>query len=222
MKFKRMLIGGDTLVVAFDICSSSDIQEELILRHELAPYNKLIEKLKHYLAEAQEWVAFEPYKFTGDGWILLFPASTAGESLWKFMCGLSDCYDRASAHFLLPRLNTRPSTTGLTFGVERGQIAKMTMFQQAEYIGRPITVACRLQSAVKSVTTAPGYKALVSASAFADYLAPLGLVAGRTRNVPLRNVRDGRAFRCKLIRTPLSTRLNPEDRSATASAATPG
>jgi hypothetical protein len=33
----------------------------------------LLVKLKRYLAKAQKAVSFDPYKFVGDGWILLFP-----------------------------------------------------------------------------------------------------------------------------------------------------
>lgn len=209
MKFKRILISGEAIVLAFDMCSSSDILEELILRHDLSPYDRVITKLKHYLAYAQEWVLFDPYKFTGDGWILLFPGNTSGASLWKFIAGLSGCYRAISESDLLPRLNTRPTTLGLTFGIERGPIAKMTIFQQAEYVGRPIIVACRLQAAVKGVTSNPAYKALVSASAFNDYFAELGKVGAISRNVSLGNIRGGRTFRCKLIRTfPASSEGN--------------
>ena len=44
---------------------------KLTLRHDISPYDRVITKLKHYLAEAQKWVLFDPYKFTGDGWTLL-------------------------------------------------------------------------------------------------------------------------------------------------------
>ena len=201
MKFKRILISGEAIVVTFDMCSSSDILEELILLNDLSPYERVITKLKHYLAEAQEWVLFDPYKFTGDGWILLFPGNTSGASLWKLIAGLSACYRATSEVDLLPRLNTHPSIVGLTFGIEKGPIAHMTIFQQKEYVGRPITVACRLQAAIKSVTSKPAYKALISRSAYDDIFAKFPKIGAINRKVSLHNIRGGRTFRCKLIRT---------------------
>ena len=213
MEFKRVMISGEAIVVAFDMCSSSDILEELILRNDIDPYNQLITMLKQYLAYAQKSVLFDPYKFTGDGWILLFPGSTDGASLWNMLTGLSSFYRSASEGHLLPRLNTRPTINGLTFGIEVGSIAKMTVFQQTEYVGRPITIACRLQSAVKSVANNPGYKALVSATVFSDYFASVKNVNGSNRNVSLRNIRGGREFRCKLIRTESKGSSLFEDKS---------
>jgi len=201
MKFRRFLISGEAIVVTFDMCSSSDMLEELILRNDIRPYDYVISELKHYLAKAQESVVFDPYKFTGDGWILLFPRNTDGTSLWNMLTGLSLFYRATSEAHLLPRLNTRPTINGLTFGIEMGPIAKMTIFQQTEYVGRPITIACRLQSAVSSLAENPSYKALVSATVFAEYFSTLANVRGSNKTVPLRNIRDGRDFHCKLIRT---------------------
>ena len=201
MKFKRLLISGNAVVVAFDMCSSSDMLEELILRNDIRPYNYVIGEIKHYLARTQETVVFDPYKFTGDGWILLFPAQTNGSALWNMLTGLSAFYRAVAGEHLLPRLNTRPTITGLTFGIEVGPIAKTTIFQQTEYVGRSITVACRLQSAVKSTTDNPAFRALISSTAYLEYLAGIPGVGGVARNVPLRNIRGGRSFRCKLLRT---------------------
>ncbi len=199
MQFKRVLISGEAIVVMVDMCSSSDIFEELILRNDLSSFDKFITKLKHYLARSQEVVLFDPYKFTGDGWILLFPGNTDGALLCQFLRGLSEFYRDTSKSILLPRLDTRPTVHGLTFGVEKGRVAKMTIFQQPEYIGRPISVACRLQAAVKATTRNPAYKGLISAGAFQDCFAHTTNLKGSARNIPLRNVRGGRAFRCKLV-----------------------
>jgi hypothetical protein len=57
MRFKRYMISGEAVVVAFDICSSSDMLEELILRNDIGPYTYVIRELKHHLAEAQNSVA---------------------------------------------------------------------------------------------------------------------------------------------------------------------
>ena len=67
MEFKRVLISGNALVVAFDMCSSSDMLEELILRDDTAPYNYVIGQLKHHLAAAQKWILNRP-GFRGGCW----------------------------------------------------------------------------------------------------------------------------------------------------------
>jgi hypothetical protein len=85
MEYRRVKIQGDALVVAFDMCSSSDILEELTLRGDLGRYDRLLASIKEHLANAQRDVLFDPYKFTGDGWILLFPADTKGELAFTFL-----------------------------------------------------------------------------------------------------------------------------------------
>ena len=88
MRYKRVPLSGDVLVVVFDMCSSSDILEALTLRGELDRYEQLLGSVKHHLAEAQKTVLFDPYKFTGDGWILLFPVETNGAALFQLLQNL--------------------------------------------------------------------------------------------------------------------------------------
>lgn len=202
MEFKRILISGEALVVAFDMCSSSDMLEALILRGDTRPYTYVISKIKEHLAELQKSVIFDPYKFTGDGWILLFPAITDGVDLFNLLRSLSTYYRTTSEAHLLPRLDTSPEIHGLTFGIDMGPVVKTTIFQQREYVGRPINVACRLQSAVKAVTKKPAYRALVSGTAYAHYFAGKdGIIKGVNKTTSLRNIRGGRDFNCKLMKT---------------------
>lgn len=67
MQYMRVPISGDAIVVAFDMCSSSDIIEELTLSGNLNHLDEFLQALKRYLASAQKNVLFDPYKFTGDG-----------------------------------------------------------------------------------------------------------------------------------------------------------
>jgi hypothetical protein len=66
MKYRRVSIDGDAVVVAFDMCSSSNVIEELTLNGDLSYYEQLLTSLKEYLAAAQERVLFDPDKFMGD------------------------------------------------------------------------------------------------------------------------------------------------------------
>jgi class 3 adenylate cyclase len=200
MQYMRVQISGDAIVVAFDMCSSSNIIEELTLSGNLKRLNEFLTALKRYLASAQKNVVFDPYKFMGDGWILLFPAETDGKVLFKFLQDLCTFFRREFRQQVLKHLATPPSITGLTFGVEKGPLVSMTMYGQREYIGRALNIACRLQSAIKYKDSSPAYKALVSNDVFNDYFA------SATRKVTvykvrrrLRNIRGGDNFHCKKI-----------------------
>ena len=102
MKYKRIKISGDAIVVAFDMCSSSDIIEELTLSGNLQRLKDFLTALKRYLASAQKNVEFDPYKFTGDGWILLFPPDTDGKVLVKFLQDLFTFFRREFRRKVLP------------------------------------------------------------------------------------------------------------------------
>jgi len=200
MQYMRVHISGDAIVVAFDMCSSSDIIEELTLSGNLQRLEEFLTALKRYLASAQQDVVFDPYKFTGDGWILLFPAETDGKVLFKFLQDLCTFFRGEFRQQVLKHLATPPSITGLTFGVEKGPLVSMKMYDRWEYIGRALNIACRLQSAIKDKDSSPAYKALVSNSVFNEYFA------SATRKVTvykvrrkLRNIRGGANFYCKKI-----------------------
>lgn len=200
MQYMRVQILGDAIVVAFDMCSSSDIIEELTLSSNLQRLNEFLTALKQYLASAQKNVKFDPYKFTGDGWILLFPAETDGKVLFKFLQDLCTFFRSEFRQQVLKHLATPPSITGLTFGVEKGPLVSMTMYGQWEYIGRALNIACRLQSAIKVRDKSPAYKVLVTNDVFNEYFA----FAARKVTVynvrrRLRNIRGGADFRCKKI-----------------------
>lgn len=199
MKYRRVPINGVALVVAFDMCSSSDVIEELTLSGDLRRYEQLLTSLKEHLATAQERVLFDPYKFTGDGWILLFPSHTDGNLVFTFLQELCTFFRREFQECVMQHLATPPQITGLTFGIERGPLASMTMYGQKEYIGRSLNVACRLQASIKDKDRSPAYKALVSNAAFNEYFSGVkGVKIRRVRRI-LRNIRGGSDFHCKKI-----------------------
>ena len=193
MDFRRIRFpDGNLIVVAVDICSSSDIMEQLLVQGEIDQYHTLIGKLKERLAEFQlGGMIFDPYKFMGDGWILLFDPNTKGYQLLTFMRSLCEYYKGAFERIM--RLEVRPADTGIKFGIDIGQISRTKIFQIDEYVGRPINVACRLQGA-----TERPYQALVTSRAFAR-LSPVDgyKVTNETRN--LRNINDGADFPCMQI-----------------------
>lgn len=162
MEFKRLRIKGPAIVVAFDMCSSSTVIEELTKNCDVRRFTDFITEMKRYLATAQSHILFDPYKFTGDGWILLFPSDTRGTALLRFLVDLCRYFSRTFENTVVRYLSDRPALIGLTFGIEKGDVIPLKMFSQPEYVGRAINVACRLQTAVKDRGRPPVYDALVT------------------------------------------------------------
>jgi hypothetical protein len=182
------------------MCSSTTLIEELTLRGDLGRYDRLVTAVKEHLAGAQQKVEFDPYKFNGDGWILLFPTSAKGELVFECLQDLCNFYKSTLEKVVLPHLDVCPRVTGLTFGIEKGPLRRMTIFGQREYIGRAMNVACRLQAAIKDNDGSPAYKALVSNAAYSRYFrASSKLVKVWKVQRKLRNIRGGSAFPCKKI-----------------------
>lgn len=195
-------IEEEAIVVTFDMCSSSTIIEDLTLSGDVSPYMDLLRDLKHHLASIQRMAIFRLYKFIGDGWILLYPSRTDGVAILDQLEELSNFY-RARIGATLKHLQTSPQTVGLTFGIDVGRVAKATIFQTKEWIGRPINVACRLQGAVMQDDGLPPYRALASNPFYMRYLDGRDHGFG-TRDVErnLRNISGGAKYVCKEISFP--------------------
>jgi class 3 adenylate cyclase len=194
------------IVVVLDLCSSSQIMEDLLLSEKFDRYEVFLTCVKRWLMNWSEAHSpakgrFELYKFTGDGWILLFPDAISGQHLVQFMYSLCEMIDAELARHIIPNLSTTPPVLGATLGVEAGTLVRMTMNEHEEYVGRALNIACRLQDAVKDQELQGGcYKALVSARLFNQRLAKATTrynVASTTCS--LRNVQGGSGFACRKI-----------------------
>ena len=196
------------MVVVFDICSSSILVEDLTIKKQLHRYVWLIGKIKERLAKLQmehKPPRFGFYKFTGDGWILLFPTRVIegqvipGDYALEVMRNLSVWFEPVFRAWADEHLDTQPAITGLTFGVDRGPMLRATIFQNDEYLAHAIIVACRLQAAVGEIDDSPGYKALVMNSVFNDRFSPAnGYVVDDVRR-KFKNIGNDREFSCKKI-----------------------
>src|SRR6185295_12696527 len=99
------------IVVAFDLCSSSQIMEDLLLGARFDHYEAFLVCVKRWL---MNWATahppgkggFELYKFTGDGWILLFPTNTSGKALVRFMREMCEMISAELARHIIPSLST--------------------------------------------------------------------------------------------------------------------
>ena len=183
------------IIVTFDICSSSDIMEDLTLTGNLRAMRNLLINIKRFLMNNATTVGFEIYKFTGDGWILLFPEDAKGKFILDFLKELSIEFKRLIGR-VVGLLETKPNILGITFGIEKGPLIRIKMVGRKEYIGRAINIACRLQNAIKDNDQHPEYKVLISSHAFKELLKGLDTYSPVRVKRKLRNIRGGNEYRC--------------------------
>src|ERR1035437_6292589 len=81
------LINGTVLV--FDICSSTKIVDNLNAHNRVGEWRDLLLKLQDFLTNSQTKMGFNLYKFTGDGWIIIFEGGNWERNIvqliWKLM-----------------------------------------------------------------------------------------------------------------------------------------
>ncbi len=152
-------------VVVFDIRSSSSIVENLTMTGNLRALRNLLIAIKKFLGAEAHTIGFEVYQFTGDGWIMLFPSNVKGRALFDFLLRLSRLFREEYKKRILPVMEI-PSSLGLRFGIDRGKVVRLRMFQKTEYIGRPLNVATRLQAAAEESNTKSAYTVLLSRPAY--------------------------------------------------------
>jgi class 3 adenylate cyclase len=192
------------LVVVFDICSSTSILEELKRRDNMHVWRNLLIEMKGCMEDLRhhEIEELEIYKFVGDGWILLLPEDISKESLKKLLSGLSAAFIKIYHDNIRHLLERVPQTIGLTFGVDDGELVRLEMNNQIEYIGRPINVAARLQDAVKKLPH-PEYTALFSMPCFNALLDGGKDEYAKIQRVELRNITGGENYDCISVDTNL-------------------
>jgi class 3 adenylate cyclase len=152
--------------------------------------------IKEFLHAKAAAVGYRLYNFTGDGWILLFPGKVNGQRLIIFLEELCKRYADLYAKNIKPVLETNPEVIGVTFGMDRGQLIKIHMNGRDEFVGRPINVACRLQSAIKDKDKNPGNKILISKHLFESIKTDLKTNRFGEVKRKLRNIAGGRDISC--------------------------
>jgi class 3 adenylate cyclase len=154
-----------------DIRSSTSLLEDLKQTDNLAIWRNLLITLKQFLQEQHAVSGVEIYKFVGDGWILLFPEEVSKKLVMEFLTELSMQFDMGF-DYVKDFLQRRPPAVGLTFGIDSGDLVKLEMNEQPEYIGRAINVAARLQDHAKKVEPAEAYQAVFSKHSFNGMASP--------------------------------------------------
>jgi class 3 adenylate cyclase len=176
------------LVVVFDICSSTTILEDLKRTDNLAAWRDLLLDMKANLQEEGSRAAMCLYKFIGDGWVLLFPDTVPKKDLCGFLCRISEWYHSQFERSIRPLLLQEPSPIGLMFGIDAGELIRLDLDDQLEYLGRAINVASRLQTQTKELRGGPSYKAIFSRNSFNSPGPPPRDIAVESTKVSLRNI----------------------------------
>jgi class 3 adenylate cyclase len=186
------------LVVVFDICSSTTILEELKQNDCLGHWRNFLISVKDYIESEGELLGVDLYKFQGDGWILLFPPEIRLAEIGDFLGTLSTYFDSQFDYGMLPLLQKKPRPFGLTFGIDSGDLVRIRMSGQEEYMGRAINLAARLQGATKTLSDDYGYTALFSKHSFnsMNTTGPKGDFSINVKpvKVPLKNIIAGSEY----------------------------
>ena len=191
------------IVMTFDICSSTLIIEDLHNTENTVKWRDFLIWMKRYLEKKSEEYDFYIYKFTGDGWILLFNFDSPGENIVEFIEGLCRQFKMRFKRKVEDFLETPPALSGINFGIDRGSLIRFIMHRKREYVGRAINVACRLQASIKDKDKSPQYKALITKPLYQEIRQSFREV----RQIPVRrtfrNIAGGEEVRCiKIIFKP--------------------
>ena len=188
----------DVVVVAFDMCSSSKILEDLTRTRSLTRFDRLLKNLQLWLAANAEASGYVLYKFTGDGWLLLFPLSeVTGKGLMAFLVRLCKQHQRFRRDFVDKYLEATPESVGITLGIDVGTVQQVTFATgDIEFVGRPINVACRLQTAVKDKTPGPDYRCLMSRKIYNELMKDETDFQFGPAERTLRNISGGERYQC--------------------------
>ncbi|HUA01739.1 MAG TPA: hypothetical protein VMB02_15495 [Candidatus Aquilonibacter sp.] len=176
------------LVVVFDICSSTTILEDLKRTDNLVAWRDLLLDMKANLQQEGSRLAMCLYKFIGDGWVLLFPDNVPKKDLCAWLSQFSEWYQGQFERAIRPLLLQEPSPIGLMFGIDAGELIRLELNEQVEYLGRAINVASRLQAQTKDLRGGPSYKALFSRNSFNSPAPPPPDIAVESAKVSLRNI----------------------------------
>jgi len=198
------MINEKKIVLVFDICSSTVILEDLNRTDNINRWRDFIAQVNKFLNFERMRTPFIPYKFLGDGWIILFKYDHPGsriinfaESLGKKINGLLDAN-------ILKILEEKPTVSGITIGMDRGTLVRLLINNNKEYVGRPINVACRLQSAIKYNDQQPQNKILMTRHLY-DYMkSDLSTHDCFSAKRILRNIAGDRPIGCMKVNLKIS------------------
>ncbi len=190
--FRKITSQSPYFVIVMDLCSSSVILEKLQMHGDIKIWRKMWKKIFNHMIKtpyfSQRCV---PYKFVGDGFIILFRSMYA-DSLLSFMQRLDTM---ACSHLdaILNEYHITPKRHGFCYGIDGGKLITMNLLGKTEYMGEAINAATRLQSQLKNPKDAESI--MVSESVYEKITIPPD-IKQMERNCVLRNLYDDQEIRC--------------------------
>ena len=197
----------ENIILAFDICSSTSIIEDLHRTQTVYLYKNLIYRIRNYLENNSIEYHFQIYKFLGDGYILIFEPDVLINRVLLFTIGLTDECDKYLTEFIEDCLEDEVlPRKGITIGLDKGTLYRLQEEHRdadEEFIGRPITIACRLQAKLDGQEHKN--KVLMSLRLYRELSDKIlkSLCTRTTRT--LRNINDNKELKCYEF-NPLYTR----------------
>jgi len=183
-------------VMQFDICSSSTIMKSLILSSNVQAWVNLLMWIKEYLIKTSVVYDFIPYKFMGDGWVLLFDFDPA-RRLFNFAKEFSNHFAEKMQNLITDYLEVEPKIVGITFGVDKSPLIKINN-DPKEYSGWALNVSARLVKARNGDKT-PQYKLLMTKSVYKDLEPYIKGYPAKSVIRTLKNILDS-PFHCVSMR----------------------
>ena len=184
-------------VLVFDICSSTLFIDDLHQNGKVDNYTLLTVAINKFLSFKIEKYRFQKYKFLGDGYILLFEGDTRIDDILFFVLELTFSTEYVIDWFINNFIESKNiPRKGITLGIDKGEIflANSNDSNQEEYIGRPINIACRLQSSLTEKDHAN--KLLMSFKLYNEIENYLLKKACIERERVLKNIRENKSLRC--------------------------
>jgi len=159
-------------VLTFDICSSTSILEDLHRTNTIEKYAILLDDIMTFLKTNSTRYGYEIYKFLGDGFILIFEDSTPIDTILEFCVALTYDCNTYIEEFIRRYIEVENGILrkGITIGIDKGYVSKLTINEKDEYVGRPINVSVRLQSSLYKKEHAN--RVLMSLKLYRDIMEP--------------------------------------------------
>lgn len=136
-------------VIAFDICSSTVMLEDLAVNNRVEAMSGLIDGLYAFLNGKVNQYPLDVYKFTGDGFLLMMDESVSMDEVLSFCIALTYISRELLVWFKdeylsIDELPREGITVGIAYG-DTFRVESPNNRSTTEYVGRPLNLATRLQ-----------------------------------------------------------------------------
>lgn len=139
-------------VIAFDVCSSTVMLEDLAVKNRVEAISGLIDGLYAFLNGKVNQYPLNVYKFTGDGFMLMMDESVSMDEVLSFCVALTFISRELLVWFKEEYLSIDElSREGITVGIAYGdtfRVESPSNRSTTEYVGRPLNLATRFQGSL--------------------------------------------------------------------------